>query len=100
MKLKVLVELKVFCEPPYTVGRWTNTLENKAKELEQWCRKFEEFVRDHRSQDPVSLSVKREYEEQCSHCRYKWETDEEGCPVCCNKAQSEWEEQNIIVMSN
>lgn len=93
MKQKVLIDLKVVCDPPYTVGRWARTLEDKAKHLEEWCREFEAFVRDHRSQDPVGMSVEREFQEQCSHCGYEWETDNEGCPVCCDKAQKEWEEQ-------
>lgn len=90
MKQKVLVDLHVVCEPPYSVGRWSRTLEDKAKRLEEWCRDFEEFLRDHRSQDPVSLSVEREYQEQCSLCGREWEEDEEG-PLCCNEAQQEWQ---------
>ena len=27
----------------------------------------------------------------CSFCRNEWEEDEDGCPVCCQKAVDEWE---------
>lgn len=94
MKLKVLIDLKVVCVPPYTVGKWSRTNEEKARRLDEWCKEFEDFVRDHRSQDPISLSVEREYQDQCSHCTSEWETDDEGRPVCCNKAQKEFEEKH------
>lgn len=95
MKTKVLINVSIECDPPSYVGRYKRTLEDKAKELESWCREFEDFIRDHRSQDPVSLNVVREYQTQCSHCGYEWEIDSEGVPVCCNEAQKEhWEKTN------
>ena len=30
----------------------------------------------------------------CEHCGYTWEEDDDGCPVCCNKAVEEWEADN------
>lgn len=89
MKTKVLVDVTVSCDPPIGIGRWTRTLEDRAKALESWAREFEEFIRDHRSQDPVSLSVERHFQTQCSHCGYEWEEDETG-PLCCQKANDEW----------
>lgn len=97
MKKTVLVNLKLVCDPPYMVGRWARTLEDKAKYLEEWCSEFEAFMHDHRSQDPVSVSVEREFQEQCSYCGREWEEDE-GCPVCCDKAQKEWKEQKSGVV--
>ena len=91
MKKKVLIDVHVICEPPASATRWAYTVEQQARQLEEWCREFEEFVRDHRSQDPVSLSVQRQYEERCSHCGRQWEEDADG-PVCCDKAQQEWDE--------
>ena len=96
VKQKVLIDLHVTCDPPYSVGRWSKTLEDKAKRLEEWCRDFEEFLRDHRSQDPVSLNVEREYQEQCSLCGREWEEDADG-PLCCNEAQDEWHKQRADV---
>ncbi len=89
MKQRVLVDLRIECEAPSHVGRWAKTLERRAKELDNWVSEFEEFMRDHRSQDPVSLNVVRDYQDQCSFCGYEWEVDEAG-PVCCLAAQEEW----------
>jgi hypothetical protein len=32
-----------------------------------------------------------EYDSECSHCGLSWETEKTGEPVCCTKAQEEWE---------
>lgn len=93
MKKKVLVDVKISCDPPSHVGRWCKTQEEVASELESWVKDFHDFIKDHRSQDPVFLSVEREYEAQCSFCGYSWETEDNGCPVCCQKAIDEWEEE-------
>ena len=90
MKQKVLVNLTVVCDPPWSVGRLSRTLEDKAKRLEEWCREFEKFLLDHRSQDAVTMNVEREYQEQCIHCKREWEQDADG-PLCCTKAQEEWD---------
>lgn len=86
MRQRVLVDIKVICDIPNHVGQWSSTLERRAELIEKWAREFAEFIRDHRSQDPVSLSVEREYQDQCSHCGREWEEDEDG-PLCCSDAQ-------------
>lgn len=59
------------------------TPEDKARELENACAEFAEFIRDHRSQDPVRLDVVRVKEDLCSHCERPWETmEEEGKTLC------------------
>lgn len=92
MKKRVLIDLRVTCDAPH-VGRYCRTLEQKASAFEDWARDFHEFIRDHRSQDPITLDVERVYEDQCEHCGYAWELDGAGCPVCCEKAIEEWEAQ-------
>jgi len=64
--------------------RWRKlTEEEKAKELEDACKEFASFIRDHRSQDPVILSVIRETKDLCSVCKSQWETVEEnGMELC------------------
>lgn len=92
-KVKVLTDVRVEVDPP-SFYRWRgNPREQNAKELEGWAREFESFVRDHRSQDPISLNIVRDYEDQCSHCGYGWEVDSEGCPECCSAAQLEWDSE-------
>ena len=94
MKIKVLVDVSVECDPPrmYGYGKTqAEVIESQAKQLQRWADEFNEFIRDHRSRDDVSLSVNRKYEDQCSHCGYTWELDDEGVPVCCDKAITEHE---------
>ncbi len=91
MKKKVLVDVKISCDPPRYVGTYCNTQEDYAKELESWVKEFHAFIRDHRSQDPVYLNVEREYQDQCSFCNREWETEEDGCPCCCQEAVNEFE---------
>ena len=31
-----------------------------------------------------------EWDEQCSYCKLRWETEPSGEPVCCAKAQEDW----------
>ena len=98
MKQKVLVNVTVECSPPSHVTRWIPTLEKQAKALESWASDFNDFIRDHRSQDPIDLYINREYEEQCSHCGYTWEEDSlTGEPQCCGRAQQEWLESKQSV---
>ena len=97
MKKKVLTDLRVVCEPPSYFWLRHRTLEDQAIAWEKWCKEFNAFIRDHRSQDPVDLSVERVYEEQCSHCGYAWEVDEDGCPMCCEEAVQEWKSLQVKV---
>jgi len=81
---------------PYEYGRWSKeeqrmlpgTPEDLAKLLEQRCREFVDFLRDHRSQDIVRLDVVRERKDLCSVCKQEWdeaiddETKERYCACC------------------
>lgn len=96
MKITVVTGVRVICEPPSHVGMWSQTLDAKADRLEEWVREFNDFIRDHKSQNGVTLSVERERGEQCSHCAYEWEVDENGEPVCCETAVAEWRESREV----
>ncbi|MFA5154093.1 MAG: hypothetical protein WC554_16205 [Clostridia bacterium] len=89
-KKKVLVDVEIICEPP-SHTRWFSALENQAKEMESWIKEFHEFIRDHRSQDPVNLEVRRIYEDRCEFCQRFWEVGDDGCPICCDEAVKEWD---------
>ena len=79
-KKTVLIDAHIECLPPHqNCLPWMfgskveeGTVEYYALQLERWVDDFQEFIRDHRSQDPVNLSVEREYEDQCSLCGNKW----------------------------
>lgn len=94
MKIKALIDVKVECSPP-TVYRWGKTLaeqvDYEARQLDAWAREFNDFIRDHRSQDQVRVSIERVYEDQCSHCHETWELCDDGLPGCCDKAIAESE---------
>ena len=97
MKQKVLIDVKITCDPPGYVARWHKTIEEQVKAIESWVKEFHDFIRDHRSQDPVSLDIERVYEDQCSFCGYRWELDENGDPACCQKAQDELDKNKVAV---
>lgn len=94
-KLHLLVNVRVMCDVPYYVTRYITSPKHVEQRLEEWVSEINEFMRDHRSQDPVLLSIERQYQDQCSFCGYTWEEDAEG-PVCCEKAQTEWNEQKKV----
>lgn len=97
-KIKVFTGVHARAEFRTSYGWWRKTPEEQAKELEQTAREFEAFVRDHRSQDPVFIEIIREFEDQCSHCGYEWSVNEEGVPLCCQKAIDEFEAGKALAM--
>lgn len=94
-KKTVVTDLHIEMDPPPNITRFIfprkgeTRMDAMERELKQWAREFEEFVRDHRSQDAIDLRVVRETDDICSHCGFSWETDETGLPLCCNEAQEE-----------
>ena len=91
MKTRKLRNVQITCEPPTHIYRWNLSLERQADVMEAWVEEFHDFMREHRPQDPVNLSVERLYRDECSFCGSEWEAwwDIEG-PCCCNKAIEEY----------
>ena len=58
--------------PDWVLRRWQTDAENEAA-MEAWAGEFNRWVRDHRSQDSVTLEVVRETSERCSACGDTWE---------------------------
>lgn len=92
MKQNILKDIKVEADLSGIMG-WYRQYDMAAysKAMERAVKDFHDFIKDHRSMDGVSLEVIREYEDQCSHCDYTWEEDEDGVPVCCQEAIDEHE---------
>jgi hypothetical protein len=67
--------------------------EEVAQYLEVEARELIDFIRDHRSQDKTQINIVRDFQELCEFCHSKKELslDEDGTPVCCNKAIIEYE---------
>ena len=82
----VLVDVVV--EADLSGMTWTrrgDTEEEKAKDLERAVKDFHEFLRDHRSQDMVSLNVERKYKDLCSNCgkdEFDYEVGKTTCAWC------------------
>lgn len=71
----------------FSFVRYRGDTERYAKDLERACTEFEEFLRDHRSQDASLYQVKRVFRDECSGCGHEWETmhewaDKERCANC------------------
>lgn len=85
-KAKTLVDAYVRAEFHRPWGWNRLTEEERAEALEEQCRDYKSFIRDHRSQDLTDLEVIREYQDQCSACGGSWDTmdDENGVEICGN----------------
>lgn len=85
--VEVTTDIRVVIDPPRWLGGdiWglysRDSIEDQSRRAEEWAREFEAFVRDHRSQDPVTLSVERVRAVVCSACEQPWETDVDGEPA-------------------
>lgn len=95
-KVSRIVDLHVRIEPHHSVTRWVfprtdeTRFDAEARALREWAKEFMGFLRDHRSQDVVSVDVIEERDDLCSACGRKWEvSDEDGegnkcAPFCAN----------------
>lgn len=65
--------------------KWQCTPEEHARRLQKAVSEFQEFLRDHRSQDVNSMDVVAEYQDQCSSCGREWDsyTDDDASVHCC-----------------
>lgn len=66
-----LDDLRVVLDPP-TWGWWRDDA-SRERGLREWAKEIEGFLRDHRSQDPVSISVERVESTVCDQCGEAWE---------------------------
>ena len=97
MKIKVLDEVTISVDPPnFRLYGCDNYMERYAQEIDGWARDFHDFIKDHRSQDPVKLNIYRHYKDICSFCKTEWEIDEDGLPMCCDEAQEEFLKSNVV----
>lgn len=90
---KILVNLHAEIELPRS--RWVQNLEEQAKHLEHEAKDLTDFLHDHRSRDGYDVRIIREFKSKCEFCGLEEERDENGCPVCCDKAIEEFEEVKV-----
>lgn len=79
----VVKDVTIELDPPSYVGRYCRTQSERAEEYESWAKELQDFIRDHRSQYAVHLTVKRVKETVCSSCGYPWEVCEEDGKKYC-----------------
>jgi len=84
-KENVLTDVQLVAEPPDHLFRYRYNLtpEKRQEILKEWVSEFHEFIRDHRSCDPVNLSVEQTRKDLCSECGAEWETYEDEGRTCC-----------------
>lgn len=90
--LSAIVDCRIVCEPPHYVTQYnryqhgTNEYwEYFKKQVNDWAKEFNDFIRDHRSQDSVNIFPELIHELQCSNCFSRWETfHEEGQEYCAS----------------
>lgn len=81
-KSRRLMDCRVIAEFRGYDNSW-RTPEQNASAAESRCKEFNEFIRDHRSQDDIRLEVERIYEDRCDVCGCAWEVDRsEAVPFC------------------
>ncbi|HET6456076.1 MAG TPA: hypothetical protein VFI02_16845 [Armatimonadota bacterium] len=70
---------------PYWIKGAHERAEAYAQELERAVSDFDDFLRDHRSQDIVRLDVERDIKDVCSSCGEEWEeAKEDGVTYCAS----------------
>ena len=79
-RVRLVTDVRIIIEPDH-LGRWIRQPHGTpqywtefAKECQEWVNKFEEFLRDHVSQDDCALSVDKTVINACSVCSNEWET--------------------------
>ena len=71
---KVAVDVRVICEFNSMHRAYGQSVEKSVALLQREATDFEQFVRDHRSQDAVRLKVEVIEETRCTACGKEWDT--------------------------
>jgi protein-arginine kinase activator protein McsA len=93
IKKRVLTGVHIECEPPSSVTRYCGSIEREAKALESWASEVKDFIRDHRSMDPMYLEIVRDYSDLCATCEREWEPMIEDGKTCCASCGCELESE-------
>jgi len=82
-KVRRMVDVEVMADLSAT-SRHAQSVEQSARWLRDRARAFNDFIKDHRSQDDIRLDVREIWQDLCSGCGREWElmTDEQGDECC------------------
>ncbi len=93
-KVTRVVDVRITCDMPsyiYRYAGWWHQYGSPEwwaevhKAALKWVNEFCDFIRDHRSQDPVELNVVKDAVAQCSRCGNEWEVfDDDGVTHCAH----------------
>ena len=61
-------------------------------EIKVRCESIKNEIKRH-IDNIASVYISWDTQVYCEYCGYEWEQDENGCPLCCDKAVEEWEKQ-------
>lgn len=92
---KVLVDVEVEADLSGMVYGYNTSLEDYANRLDKAATEFHDFLRDHRSQDMVCLTINRIRKDICSHCRNEWETDTDADGTWCASCGARVEDDQL-----
>ncbi len=76
--IKKGVAIDAYVRAEFPILRGSSTPEEHARHLHHARKEFEAFLRDHRSQDWIRLSVEIVKQDQCSECGREWDAAEDG----------------------
>jgi hypothetical protein len=67
----------------------------KDRHYEAACEEILKQVKRH-VDDAQHARIESDSVEACEFCSYEWETEEDGTPVCCGKAQEEFKASKAV----
>lgn len=73
-----------------SIGGMSRSEQEELRLCEEIAQQIRRHVDELPSRGNRGVDVVYETETVCSHCGYSWEEDENG-PLCCSKAQEEWD---------
>lgn len=71
--VKRVVDVHIEVTPPRYAYGFSRKPEDVARSLREWSKDLVDFIRDHRSQDAIELSVIEDTQDVCSACGREWE---------------------------
>ena len=93
MKIKARKNYRVTIIPDEPWFLETDNLGMTDKNFVKWASACEDITNQVNRHVDGHIEVYQEHDsgEICSFCESEWEEENDGCPVCCQKAVDEWE---------
>jgi rubrerythrin len=82
MKIKVISNYRVVVWPDFIWDKEEDAAKRMLKDIERHI-------------DMKDATVIHDEDWICEFCKSSWEEEDDGCPLCCQKAVDEWEKSRI-----